>query len=175
MWVLHNIKGDGNCLFRAIAQGYNWKVRQPTNLLFARNATHPNGKILLAPHMELELAGVMRALAVQELSGDEYNPYFYDIDKKKYLNDMSNTSPNKVKWGGDREIAALAKVLRTCIVVYQLDRSRGVYKALWRHGPTCPARPSASISLIYDRGGRHYNLAYWVSVPRNAVRKRRQR
>lgn len=131
--LTYAIKPDGNCLFRAVAQGHA--------------LTHDT---FLTDAEETSRAAYFRRAAV------EYNCRSQDM--APFINDLETTC-RQMKldgiYGGELEIAAMSRGLNNVhIVVYETRGTRRLLSRTSEYGPK-NRRP---INLLYLRSQQHYNL-----------------
>ena len=129
----HNVKGDGNCLFRAIAISLNF--------------LKTNGEVKLSEKHELEIAIKLRKIAASIVckNGGENIPQandsltyrqwiLYELsqkqgDKNELFQNYCKKMKNGNGWGGQVEILALSDYLQIPIVVFEEDEERPVFLA----------------------------------------------
>ena len=163
---VHKILGDGNCLFRSIAQGINMLKK----------------KEILPISKETEEASLLRKIAIKEVCkrGGNTKPgskspltykqsiltelkYEYNYNKpnafKTYcdcqINENNKCYPQRVfKWGGFNEIVALSKKLNIRIVVYVRENRNKYEKIIINQNNS---RKTINITLV---GNMHYNVLF---------------
>jgi len=141
--VIKDIRADGHCMYRAIADQINF---------------HDNKSLTYSE---------VRAIAAKEMRANQdlYLPYLIDTDGtdlkpenfSRYVDQVENDGSNgklEVAWGGHPELVALSNALKRMIVVHQQDGP-----AL-RFGEDF-ASAAPALHLVYQRHayatGEHYN------------------
>lgn len=129
-----NVRGDGRCLFRAVARGR----------VVAR------GESLASERAEKEEADMLRSRAVAELQKHrELLARFFVIEGNfdQYLRKMSHSRA----YGGEPELLMLAKLLHVPIAVY-IDKN-GSYRQIQVYGKQYRGNP---LRILYS-DGVHYD------------------
>lgn len=145
--LVHPIRGDGNCLFRAVAQGHSWAAHQ----------------VFLSAREELQYSRFLRALSVRGMMNaagrmkHTFTPFLHRTNGNAYMRTMLRDK----EYGTELEVRSLSEQLRIPIGVYQ--RRHGEYSLIVGHGTQfCGVNP---ILLRYDRGSKHYEVLYPVVWP----------
>ncbi len=109
--IIIKIKGDGNCLFRAISE--KCKTLEGVMPDFTKNHIELRKKVVAELRKkDPENMQVLKSIlsAEKEISTEE----IADEDVDEYINDMSQSA-----WGGYTEIFIITKLLEKRIIVYQ--------------------------------------------------------
>ncbi len=93
--VIRDVRGDGNCLFRAIA-----------DQLEGNEHLHTTYRARVCNYMEE--------------NPDNFQPFVFDQDYASYLKDMRQDG----EWGGNLEIAAISQACDVNITIHQLGQPR---------------------------------------------------
>jgi len=130
------VGADGNCLFRA-----------------ATVAASEDAFYNMSPETERETATKLRLDVVQFMSQNEarFTPYM-DLEDKSFQDYMAQMQ--RVAWGGEPELLAIAEVKGCPVHVYvQREGSFQLYQSY----PTSRSQASTEIRLHFDFDLRHYD------------------
>eukprot|EP00193_Tetraselmis_chui_P004237 CAMPEP_0177753080 /NCGR_PEP_ID=MMETSP0491_2-20121128/1263_1 /TAXON_ID=63592 /ORGANISM="Tetraselmis chuii, Strain PLY429" /LENGTH=228 /DNA_ID=CAMNT_0019268329 /DNA_START=130 /DNA_END=816 /DNA_ORIENTATION=+ len=135
------VRGDGNCLFRSIVQGYHMQSKG----VGVRQA--------LSKEEETVAAAALRSKVIQELKArrSDMEP-FIDEDYDAYLAKMSRDGT----WGGEPELAVAPHAIQMPIRVYSLVGS-GQIQLLNEYGREYLAFGDSAVSVFFHGMG-HYDL-----------------
>mmetsp|Transcript_38552 Transcript_38552/g.109022 ORF Transcript_38552/g.109022 Transcript_38552/m.109022 type:complete len:167 (-) Transcript_38552:288-788(-) len=141
--LLFRVRGDGNCLFRALAQGFHMQQK----------GVGVHGA--LPKPEETRKAETLRANVAAELRKRrcEIEP-FIDQDYEKYVRAMEMDGT----WGGEPELAVGTHVLRMPIRVYSVSNSE--IQLINEYGSEYAATDGAKNKAVsvFFHGMGHYDL-----------------
>jgi len=134
------VRGDGNCLFRALAQGFHL---QSKGLRVER---------VLSRGEETAAAAELRAKVIKELQDrrSDIEP-FIDQDYDVYLSRMARDGT----WGGEPELVAAAHAMQMPVRVYTFAGSQ--IQLVNEYGAEYMAFGEAAVSVFFHGMG-HYDL-----------------
>lgn len=135
-----SIRGDGRCLFRAVAHGVCLKHGEPG----------PDEET------ELQMADILRNEALDKLVQERKTTEWYiEGDFNEYVDYMR--LPHN--WGGEPELLMLVKVLQMPITVYKNDR--GGVISIVEYGEEYGSRHSPIRILYHDHFNHYEALQLW--------------
>lgn len=143
-YTICRIRGDGNCLFRALVQSYH-SVMSSVSISERLSAEEENVK---SKELRQEICDMM----IQQR--DFIEPFLPECDFESYVRAMRQDSA----WGGEPELSIASLVLQFPIVVYGPQGGYGLVKIaeydLSGRGTSSTA--AAEIAVLYS-GGTHYD------------------
>ncbi|KAK3285402.1 hypothetical protein CYMTET_6995 [Cymbomonas tetramitiformis] len=143
-WQTIRVAGDGNCLFRAVAQG----------------AAVRSGQLLLSSHAEGEAAAALRKQSMDELvKRREECEWFIEGDFETYVARMRTSHT----WGGEPEILMMTHVLKSPITVVEAASQQ----AIAEYGQEYSDDSKPIISILFHQAG-HYE-ALVLLTPRSKL------
>lgn len=142
-YTVLRIRGDGNCLFRALAQSHHslvWKKTKKGSF----NPLSCEEETLRSENLRQEICDMMSS---QE---DFIKPFLPERDVESYTHMMRKSST----WGGEPELAMASLVLHSSVVVYASEGSN--LAKIAEYDLFSEKKSADEIAVLYS-GGIHYD------------------
>ena len=155
------VKGDGNCLFYALAEGLVYEMQVDPNYF---GATMRNS-LRLPRNLRLgDFADRLRQLCVEQWrSYEDYYSQFVDQEKVAFLKEVKKFSKNGVSDSilGDIVPLTVANALDIHITIFTSVADLPQINVKSEHKPVTSLGPRKTIYLAYNQfAGGHYDAAY---------------